>query len=171
MIRYVAIASAIVIAAILVIVSIGRVTASRDAVASSKLASPGVPRREGASDATAAPLAGDAPWALSALPDCFRQLHAIRGGQAYVNAHLAQIAAPRASWHRARRGRLATADCVVTIAGRSALVTRGDTRLRVPPDARFSIAGTRLILDRFADGLEDVRVYALRDGKAPAFDN
>jgi hypothetical protein len=57
----------------------------------------------------------------------------------------------------------------VTLAGDTALVTRGDTRLVVPSDARFSTAGDRLILDRFAGGAEDVRVYTLRDGKAPAF--
>ena len=171
MIRYVAIAAAIVVATIFVILALGRTTKPHDAVYSAKLASPGVPRREGDAGATAVPLSGDAPWALSALPDCFRQLHAIHGPPDYVNAHLAQLAPPRATWHRARSGRLRSADCVVTIVGASANVVRGDTRLHIPADARFSIAGPRLILDRFSGGTEDLRVYERRDGNAPAFDN
>lgn len=169
MIRYFAIASAIVVAVLLAILALGRGTAPRDAPYSTKLASPGAARVEGMGSGTAAPLVGDAPWALSALPECFRQLHTVRGSQAYVNAHLAVIAPPRGTWHRALAGRLTTADCTVTLAERTALVTRGDTRLVVPGDARFSIAGDRLILDRFAGGAEDVRVYVLRDGKIPTF--
>jgi hypothetical protein len=167
--RYVVIASAIVLALLLGIFALGRATAPRDAPYASKLASPGVPRVEGDGSGTAAPLVGDAPWALSALPECFRQLHAVRGAPSYVNAHLSGVAPPRRMWQRAFAGRLVAADCVVTLVGRTANVTRGDTRLVVPSDARFSIAGRRLILDRFADGSEDVRVYVLRDGKAPAF--
>jgi hypothetical protein len=167
--RYLIIASAIVAAALLAILALGHATTPPDAPYSSKLASPGVPRYEGVASGTAPPLVGDAPWALSALPECFRQTHAVRGSRAFVNAHLAMIAPPRGTWHPALAGRLATADCIVTLAGHAALVTRGDTRLVVPGDARFSIVGKRLILDRFAGGAEDVRVYALRDGKTPAF--
>jgi len=168
-IRYLAAASAIVLAALLAILALGRTTAMRDVPYASKLASPGVPRIEGTVNGTAAPLVGDAPWALSALPECFRQLRTLRGSPPYVSAHIGLIAPPRGTWRRALAGRLATADCIVRISGRTAIVTRGDTRLVVPSDARFSIAGDRLILDRFAGDAEDVRVYALRDGKAPAF--
>jgi hypothetical protein len=141
----------------------------RDGPYASKLATPSAPRVEGVATGTAGPLTGDAPWALSALPECFRQTYAVRGPLAYVNAHLAPGAPPRNRWHRARAGRLVAADCTVVLMGRTALVTRGDTRLVVPADARFSIAGDRLVLDRYAGGAEDVRVYALRDGKAPVF--
>ena len=169
MLRYVALATAIVLACLLALVSFRsrpspETTPAPYSQSIAPAQSPGA--RASQDDATAAPLAGSAPWALSALPECFRQTREVRGTPAYVERNARDLT--RASWRRMSRVRLATADCRLDVAVRSAVVVRGDTRLEIPPDARFYVAGRTLIVDRFASGVEDLRVYVLRDGKTPA---
>lgn len=172
MIRYFAVATAIVLAGIFVLLALGRHTtgpeSSPEPYGTGVAPSAPPPGPGSTSLATGAALEGDAPWALSALPECFRQKRAIGGPLAYVRAHEAGL--ERAAWKRVRNVRLATADCRLDVGERSAVVVRsGDTRLRVPPDARFYVWDRDLVIDRYANGAESVRVYALRDGSAPAF--
>ena len=41
-----------------------------------------------------APLRGDAPWALSALPECLQQVSEASGSRSFVRAHLPAGATP-----------------------------------------------------------------------------
>jgi len=171
MMRYVAVATAIVVAAMLAILALGRTTPPRDAPFSSKLASPGVPRNEGAGSGTAAPLVGDAPWALSALPECFRQTFEESGSHAHprIRAQDAPDIGSPTVWHRIVRATLTTADCRLRVAIDSAVVVRADTRLSIPPRTHVYVAGKSLVLDRFFDGGETIRAYRLVNGRVPAF--
>jgi hypothetical protein len=104
--------------------------------------------------ATAAPLVGDAPWALSAVPECLIQTSESRGPLAYVRAHLPPGAVPIVP-----PARLVYGDCSITIAGDEAFVRRGVDRLRIPPRARFYRAGALLALIRESPAGDELRVY------------
>ncbi len=117
-----------------------------------------VPPKPGASGAlaggTAAPLHGDAPWALSALPECLLQTSESTGSLAYVRAHLpphAVAIAPPAT--------LIYGDCSISFTGDEAYVRRGDDRFRIPPSVRFYRADGLLALVRETPGQVDLRVY------------
>jgi hypothetical protein len=101
------------------------------------------------------PLSGDAPWALSALPECLTQMTESMGTLAYVRAHLphgAQAIAPPAT--------LRYGDCSISIAGDEALVRRGPDRLRIPPRVQFyRTQGLLAMLRQTPQGAE-LRVYA-----------
>lgn len=101
-----------------------------------------------------APLTGDAPWALSALPECLTQTAESRGTLAYVRAHLPAGAVPIAP-----PATLVYGDCSITLAGEAAFVRRGADRLRIPPRAHFYRAGDRLVLIRLATEGDELRVY------------
>jgi hypothetical protein len=107
---------------------------------------------------------GRAPWALSALPECFVQDSEARGTAPFVRAQLppeAQLV-PSGS-------RLVSADCTLRVGARSATVERGTERLVIPPQAAFFIVGRRLaLLRRDAAGAE-LRIYHRSDGAPVAF--
>jgi hypothetical protein len=99
-------------------------------------------------------LGGDAPWALSALPECVTQVSKSTGSLRYVRAHLpagARLVAPPA--------RLTYGDCAISVQGDQAFVRRGSDRFRIPPHVRFYRASGALAMIReAADGIE-LRVY------------
>jgi hypothetical protein len=100
------------------------------------------------------PLRGDAPWALSALPECLIQLSETTGPAHYVLAHLppgASLVTPPAT--------LTYADCTISIADDEATVTRGADRFRIPPRVRFYRAGATLALLHVESGGMELRVY------------
>ena len=104
--------------------------------------------------ATAAPLTGDAPWALSALPECLTQISESTGSWAYVRAHLpagAVAIVPPATLHYG--------DCSVTITGGEAYVRRGNDRLRIPPRVQFYRAHDILAMIRGTPQTVELRVY------------
>jgi hypothetical protein len=104
--------------------------------------------------ATVAPLSGDAPWALSALPDCLTQISESNGSLAYVRAHLparAVAIVPPAT--------LVYGDCSIAIDGDEAYVKRGVDRLRIPPPVRFYRTGNVLALERKTAGGAELRIY------------
>jgi hypothetical protein len=104
--------------------------------------------------ATTAPLSGDAPWALSALPECLTQSSESHGSLAYVRAHVPGGAVPIVP-----PATLVYGDCSIRIAGDEAFVQRGADRLRIPPRARFYRAGDSLVLLREAAQSVELRVY------------
>lgn len=104
--------------------------------------------------ATAAPLSGDAPWALSALPDCLTQTSESTGSQAYVRSHL-----PAGAVHVHPPANLAYGDCRIQIVGDEAFVRRGNDVLHIPSPAHFYRAGARLALVRGDGGSVELRVY------------
>ncbi len=101
-----------------------------------------------------APLYGDAPWALSALPECLEQTSESRGSLAYVRAHLPPAAVAIRPPAVLRYG-----DCSITIADDEAFVRRGSDRLRIPPRAQFYRADGLLALMRESPSGDELRVY------------
>lgn len=99
-------------------------------------------------------LRGDAPWALSALPECLRQKLESRGTLRYVQSHLpanvVPIVPPR---------NLSYGDCTIEVRGRQAFVHRGSDAFRIPPNVQFFRAGDALAMLRVAGGSADLRVY------------
>ena len=130
---------------------------------SSSTATPG-PAQNAEELQTPPPLHGNAPWALSALPECFHQDAQRSGTPAFAREHFPADAVPVAPGMRLR-----IADCTLDIDARSAVVVRADNRLVVPPVAHFYTAGKSLILDRVDHGREDVRTYSLRGDTVPRF--
>ncbi|MBV8725809.1 MAG: hypothetical protein JO078_06660 [Candidatus Eremiobacteraeota bacterium] len=100
------------------------------------------------------PLSGDAPWALSALPECLRQLSKSSGSVPYVRAHL-----PRDAVAIAPPATLVFGDCTIAIDDDEAYVRRGSDRLRIPPRVRFYRAPGMLALIRDSGGIAELRLY------------
>jgi hypothetical protein len=97
---------------------------------------------------------GDAPWALSALPECLTQTSESNGTQAYVRTHLpagAERVVPPAT--------LVYGDCSIRIVGDEAYVRRGTDRLRIPPRAVFYRAEGTLALIRETQQGAELRLY------------
>lgn len=108
----------------------------------------------GAGVATAAPLTGDAPWALSALPECLMQTSESTGSWEYVRAHLPEGVVPIRPPATLQYG-----DCSVTITGDEAYVRRGSDRLRIPPRVHFYRAHDLLVMIRESTQSVELRVY------------
>ncbi|HEV7180818.1 MAG TPA: hypothetical protein VGN11_13175 [Candidatus Baltobacteraceae bacterium] len=99
-------------------------------------------------------LRGDAPWALSALPDCVRQSTESRGTHAYVLAHLPAGVSAVPSRTTLRYG-----PCTISVGDGEAYVTRGPDRLRIPPHIQFYRAPGVLVLVRSSGSNSDLRIY------------
>jgi hypothetical protein len=99
-------------------------------------------------------LDGDAPWALSALPECLLQVSHSSGSPSYVRAHLPVGAVPIDPPDNLTYG-----DCRITLRDWQAFVRRGRDRFRIPPIVRFFHVGNRLAMLRQAGGSADLRVY------------
>ncbi|MDQ2866112.1 MAG: hypothetical protein M3R51_07770 [Candidatus Eremiobacteraeota bacterium] len=99
-------------------------------------------------------LRGDAPWALSALPDCLRQRAEASGPPAFVRAYepKAMIPVPPGST-------LHYGNCTIFVTDGEAYVTRGPDRLRIPPHVQFYRAHGLLALLRTSDAGWELRVY------------
>jgi len=104
--------------------------------------------------APSAALRGDAPWALSALPDCLTQVSESSGPTAYVRSRL-----PRGAAAIVPPATLVYGDCTITIAGDQADVWRGADRLHIPPRAQFFRASRFLALLREDSHGAQLRVY------------
>jgi len=162
--RYVALSCAIVFGAILVLLALPRPPSTDrpdHAVSGRGRTGPG---ELAPADRAAGAFAGAAPWALSVVPECFRQRASFAGRPAFARAHLSPAA------KRVPDGAvLRTADCTLTIRGDAAALRRGADRFVVPAPARFYIAGAHVVLDQRDGAREELRVYALRSGALPAF--
>ncbi len=109
-------------------------------------------------------VSGEAPWALSVVPECFEQTRSFSGDARFARAHIPAGARPVAAGERLR-----VADCTLDVGAETAELRRGDNRLDVPAPARFYVAGSLLVLDQRDGKREEVRLYSLRDGTTPAF--
>jgi len=109
--------------------------------------SPGASRPQGRSTFVPPDVKGNAPWALSALPECFEQVLAAHGPPAYVLAQL-----PPGSEIVRGRALLRNADCRLEIGP------------GIPPKTQFYRWPDRIgFVRRSAQGTE-LRVYRLRGG-------
>jgi hypothetical protein len=144
----------LVVGALLVVTSFARTAKKLEVAAVQSSGSPSASRPQPSSKPDA-DVAGAAPWALSALPDCFEQLSETRGSPAYAEARLppgGTLAPPQSV--------LRAADCSVTVGARDLLVRRGDLRLVVPPDVRLYVWPDRFAVLRRDGTQADLRVYS-----------
>ncbi|MDQ2663663.1 MAG: hypothetical protein M3Y18_06475 [Candidatus Eremiobacteraeota bacterium] len=97
---------------------------------------------------------GDAPWALSALPECLDQTRIVTGRPAYVLRHKSErfVRVPPSTLH--------VADCTLIVRADSILVQRGKDRLRIPPPAQLFRFGGELALLRANAKHAELRLYA-----------
>ena len=165
MLRYLAIATGLVIAFLVIVTALGPKSGDRTARTQYATASgtPGPSQHDVDVHPTPVAVEGEAPWALSALPECFKQLASRSGSPAYARTKIARDAR-----RVAQETTLHVADCTLDVHSDSAVVVRGENRLLIPAIAHFYVAGNRLILDRSGAQREDVRVYSLATG-APSF--
>jgi hypothetical protein len=119
---------------------------------------PPKPAQAGAEGRSAGSFRGDAPWALSALPECFDQTSkSTAPALGYVLQHLpagASMVRPPAT--------LRYADCTLHVTGDQVLVDRGSDRLRIPPQSRIYTAPGTLALLRGSNGGYELRVYRVK---------
>jgi len=84
--RYYLIATAIVVTFGIIVAALHRPGRDLRVASVKATGSPSPPRREGASTFSPPPPIGNAPWAMSALPECFHQEHEVHGTWAFVRA-------------------------------------------------------------------------------------
>lgn len=116
--------------------------------------SPTAARKQVRSHGVPGPLGGDAPWALSALPECLLQRGVWRATEvAKLKEHMpvgAQPVQPGTVLHYR--------NCTLSVRSADAVVTRGSDRFHIPPRSRFFVARDQLILLRQSKGAE-LRIY------------
>ncbi len=101
-----------------------------------------------------APMRGDAPWALSALPECLIQQSISTGSLGYVRSKMPADATTVLSGTILHYG-----PCTIFVRDGEALVSRGPDRLRIPPHVTLYRAGNRLALLRENGATGELRIY------------
>jgi hypothetical protein len=101
-----------------------------------------------------APMSGDAPWALSALPECLTQVSKSSGSARYVRAHL-----PQSAVRVVPPARLSYGDCTISIDDDEAIVRRGTDRFRIPPSVQFYRARGEVAMMRETAANVELRIY------------
>jgi hypothetical protein len=157
MLRYFALATVIVVGTLVIAANFARSRTDIEVGGGPRsTATPSAPRPEASGTFPPPGVHGEAPWALSALPECFEQEEEAHGPLAFVRAHLpAKMQAVAAPSH------LETADCALRILAHSVLVERGTERLVITPDARLYTDGRRFALLRRSGKTADLRIYHL----------
>ena len=97
----------------------------------------------------------NAPWALSTLPECLRQVAETTGPLAYVRAHV-----PAAAVELVPPAALTYRDCRIAITRDGAIVHRGPDTLRVPPPLRVFRLDARLFVMHVEGARAQLRTYA-----------
>jgi len=117
---------------------------------------PSVPRPQPTTSFGPQGVQGEAPWAFSALPECFQQEAEAHGPLAFVRAHVPAGMRPVAS-----PSHLETADCTVHVLAHSVVVDRGTERLEVPPETQMFADDQHFGLLRRTGKTAVLRVYHL----------
>jgi hypothetical protein len=162
MLPYYLVAAVLVIAAVTIVASgIGQRREVRVASVPAH-GTPSPPRHEAASTLQPGPVTGEAPWALSAVPECFRQASAVHGTPAFVAARL-----PGDARRLPPGSVVSAADCRLLVGPATLTLERGGERLVVPREARAYVEGERLLVLRTAGATADLRVYHRVSGGGP----
>jgi len=156
MLRYFAIATVIVLVVAVIVTARSYGSFMRFRMAASKQTTPPQHLRisGGAPGSSDQAVTGDAPWALSALPDCFEQTSETTGSVAYVHAAIPAGAQPIPDGTR-----LSFGPCTIFVRKSELLVDRGSDRLRVPPRAELYTSGRLLVLVRTSGKSAVLRTY------------
>lgn len=101
---------------------------------------------------------GEAPWAMSALPDCFDELGSVVGASDFVDAKI-----PPASQRLPAGTRLTWGGCTIAVGDDDLRIARGPDRLRIPPHAALYRRDDELVLVWRSDrGRTEIRTYGPR---------
>lgn len=147
-------AATAIVAAFLFIISSHRRAPPDLRVSGESSGTPSPARSEARGGESRGNVVGDAPWALSALPDCARQHFELRGPAGIVRAKVPAGATPV-------EGELVAGPCSISVTPRGIVVVRGLDRLRIPPPAQLLHAGDRYYLYRRSGEQAEVRAYTL----------
>jgi len=154
-IRYVALAAAIVVGSVVLVTSWQRRDLIRINIAPTTL--PAAPKPADSTGRGTRPdvaFLGDAPWALSALPGCLEQIQVTTGPIAFVRAHVPPGATPVVPPATFSYG-----NCTISVAGDEAYVRRGNDRFHIPPVVRFYRGPALLAVLREGGSGNELRVY------------
>jgi hypothetical protein len=155
MLRYYAIATVIVLAVAVLATAWEHRDLIRIRIGSTNLpVSPRPAGRMGAAEGTSGAFRGDAPWALSALPECLQQISKSTGPLSYVESKL-----PPGSSRVPPGSSLLYGNCTIFVRDAELSVRRGPDRLRVPPHVTLYRAGGELALLRRSGATGELRVY------------
>jgi len=117
---------------------------------------PTIGRRQPPSTFHPGPLGAEAPWALSALPECWLQQKVWRAPRVTgLRAHLPADARPIAPGSV-----LVYRNCTLKVRQSDAVVTRGKDRFHIPPETHFYSYDEELIFVRQSKAAE-LRVYTI----------
>jgi hypothetical protein len=98
---------------------------------------------------------GQGSWAMSALPGCFDEQRSVVGPTTVLTKD-----EPPASERLAPGTRLRWSGCEIVVGVNDVRVTRGDDRLRVPPQARlYAHDDTLVLVWHGRDGRTEIRTY------------
>lgn len=160
MLRFYAIAAVLVVGALAIALLFAHPGLALRMASVQSTGTPSAARRQGPDDFAPPPVSGSAPWALSALPECFKQLRAAHGSEAYVRGFV-----PANAREVVEDVDVAVADCRLSIYAGAAEVERGDERLFVPPEATFFVTPDgALVLLRRSPQYSELRVYESATG-------
>jgi hypothetical protein len=118
---------------------------------------PSAARSQGSEGKGGGAVIGDAPWALSALPDCARQHAETRGIPAIIATNVPANATPV-------EGDFTAGPCTIRVRTDGIYVTRGEDRMRIPPPVKLFRVGQRYYLLRQVGTTAELRVYTLEPG-------
>jgi len=97
---------------------------------------------------------GSGAWALSALPECWRQQAKATGNVAYVRAHL-----PPGSVLLNAGERIAANDCTLSVGSNDATVTRAPDTIRLPAPTQVYRSSDRLSILHLQGNSAELRTY------------
>jgi len=153
MARYLLLAAAIVLGAVFIGTLLPGKPANFDVVSPRTTSTP-TRRDELAGAEQNRGVRGDAPWALSVLPECFTVKKTFRGTTQFLLDKLPPGA------HRLDAGTtLAVRDCTLHVRANDVVVERGEERLRVPEPALVYATDTALALLHLVNGKRTLAIY------------
>jgi hypothetical protein len=153
-IRYFAIATVIVLTVVVLATAWENRELIRIRIASTNLPAPPKPADSMGGRRQDVPFRGDAPWALSALPECLTQLSSSTGTLAYVRGRVPEGATPVVP-----PATLSYGDCTISVVGDEADVRRGNDRFHIPGSVRFYRGPALLAVLQSSGGGNELRVY------------